>query len=289
MIRPREKNILSTIALILAGLLVLGSVIGCSQTPKIYKMAPEKLEDIRSGFGRVGVTISSYLLKSKILRPAKGVTGGITRGVVMGAATPVAIGFVSPVPGGTFVGLLVAPFTAVAGAVYGSTRGVPAEEIEQAEVAGNAAIQHLKNMNLRKKFVQQVVRIGNEQTGLEFIDLSEMGPSEREEIVLYEPKSLNDIDTILELRVDRSGLWGLYQIDPPSTVFIEINVRLIRVQDNEILINERFFCGSEEERKYVEWSANDGALFVEEYVLCFYEIADKIIDDLFLVYPLSSR
>ena len=276
-------------ASIFSGFLVFGGMIGCSQTPKIYTMAPENLEEIRSGFGRVGVTISSYRLKTKIVRPAKGVTGGMTRGIVMGAATPVAIGFVSPVPGGTFVGLLVAPFTAVAGAVYGSTKGVPAEEIEQAEEAGNAAIAHLRNMNLRQKFVQELVNLGNKRTHYEFIDLSGMGPSEPKENVRYDLQQLNEIDTILELRVDRSGLWGLYTIDPPSTVFIEINARLVRTQDNEIVINERFFCGSEEERKYVEWSANDGQLFIDEYVICFYEIVDKIIDDLFLVYPLSSR
>ena len=49
---------------------------GCSLTPNIYKMPGDELEEIRSSVGSIGVTISSYPVKQKIVKPAKGVIGG---------------------------------------------------------------------------------------------------------------------------------------------------------------------------------------------------------------------
>ena len=75
---------------------------------------------MRSSIGRVGVTISSYPVERDLQKPAKGITGGAARGFIVGAATPIVIGAVAPVPGGTLIGLLFVPITAVAGGVYRS-------------------------------------------------------------------------------------------------------------------------------------------------------------------------
>ncbi len=110
-----KKNILYLAVTILVGALAALGLTGCSQTPKIYRMPADNLEEIRSGFGRIGVTFYSYEFKQVESKPAQGITGGAARGFVVGASTPVVIGAVAPVPGGTLMGLLVAPFTALAG------------------------------------------------------------------------------------------------------------------------------------------------------------------------------
>ena len=284
-----KKTIFYLTVTILVGVMAMLGPTGCSLTPKIYMMPPDDLEEIRSSFGSIGVTISSYPLKQETIRPAKGITGGAARGLYVGAATPVVIGAVSPIPGGTILGLLVAPFTAVAGSLYGATKGVPAEDIEKAEAANLQAIDRLRKMNLRQTFIEEVLKLGKERTDLEFVNLPETGPGDPNEVVRYDRIEIRNIDTVLELRIEKTGLQGPYSFDPPSNAFIEVDARLIRTLDNEVVIRETFFCGSEEERKYLEWAENEGQLFVDEFVTCFPEIAEKIVDDLFLVYPIPSR
>jgi len=262
---------------------------GCSQTPKIYKMPPEHVEIIRSDLGTIGVTVSSYPVKREINKPAKGGMGGAARGFVVGAAMPVVIGAVSPVPGGTLLGVLIAPFTAVAGIVYGAIKAAPVEDVEKAEAAIDQAIARLQEMNLRDSFTDEVVKLGMERTGLKFVTLSGMGPRDPNEVIQYDQMDIGGIDTILELRPETAGLRGHYGIDPPSIGFIEVSARLIQSYDNKVVISESFFCASEQKRKYTEWAKNEGQLFVDEFISCFPELAEKIVDDFFLVYPISSR
>jgi hypothetical protein len=267
----------------------LSGLLGCSHTPKIYKMQPERVEKIRSDLGTIGVTISSYPLKRKIIKPAKGVLGGAARGVVIGAAMPVVIGAVSPVPGGTVMGALVAPYTAVAGSVYGAIKAAPPSEVNKAEAASDRAIARLREMNLRQSFVAEVVKLGKERTDLMFVTLSDMGPRYPKEVVQYNQKDISGVSYILELRPESAGLMGPYRIDPPSTAFLEVSARLIRKHNNEVVISESFVCASEAERTYTQWAENDGQLFIDEFLCCLPELAEKIVDDFFLVYPLASR
>ncbi len=275
-----------TVLFCVVGLLGLA---GCSHTPKIYRMPPERVEKIRSDLGVIGVTISSYPLKRKIIKPAKGVLGGAARGVVIGAATPVAIGFVSPLPGGTALGALLSPYTAAAGAVYGATKAAPPREVKKAEAASDRAIARLQEMNLRQSFMAEVVKLGKERTDLMFVPLSDMGPRNPKEVVQYNQKDIPGVYYILELRPESAGLRGVYSIDPPSTAFLEVKARLIKKGNNEEVISETFVCASEVKRTYTEWAENDGQLFVDEFICCLPELAEKIVDDFFLVYPLSSR
>ena len=285
-----RKKILFPSVTILVGVVVVLGLTGCSsRTPNIYKMDPGNLERIRYNIGRVGVTISSYPVKRDIKKPAKGITGGMARGIVVGASTPVVIGAIAPVPGGTFIGLLIAPFTAVAGGVYGATKGVPPEEIEKAQAALDQAIDRLKTMNLRQTFINEVVKLGENRTGREFVKLPESGPKDPNEAVRYDQMKFQDIDNVLELRIEKAGLLGPYTFDPPSFAFIKVLVQLVQVEDNGILIDETLFCVSAVDRKYIDWAENEGQFFVDEYVACISEIAEKIVDDFFLVYPIKTH
>jgi outer membrane lipoprotein SlyB len=284
-----EMKLLIWVGFIFSVVVALG-LTGCSsRTPNIYKMNPGNLERIRSSIGRVGVTISSYPVERDLKKPAKGITGGMARGFVVGASAPIVIGAVAPVPGGTFIGLLLAPFTAVAGGVYGATKGVPPEDIEEAQTALDQAIDRLKKMNLRQTFINEVVVLGEKRTNLEFVELPESGPKDPKEVVRYDQMKFQDIDNVLELRIEEAGLLAPYSFNPPSKAFIKVLVRLSRAEDNEILIDEALFCVSEIERKYIDWAQNAGQFFVDEFVACIPEIADKIVDDFFLVYPIKTR
>ena len=79
----------------------------------------------------------------------------------------------------------------------------------------------------------------------------------------------------------------MYDIDPPSVAFLESRIRLIRVEDNEVLLEDKIVCIGEQ-RKYTEWGENSGQLFYEDVLACIPRLNDKIIDDLFLVFPLQT-
>lgn len=271
---------------ILVLVMMIIALIGCStRTPKIYTMPVNDLEMIRTNIKRIGVTVSSYKVKVEIDKPAEGVSGGIKRGVVTGAAIPVMVGLVSPVPGGTFIGALIAPVTAIAGGIYGATKGVPTDIIKEADTVIKQSLEQLREKKIRKSIVQTVVEYGNSYTDYSFVNLSDIGPTKSESIVRYDQLVQKDIDTVLELKIEKIGLKGYYSFNPPSFTFIELYARLIRRSDNQLLIEEKLYCTNVVPNTYQEWAANNGALFVKEFENCVPKIAQKVVDDLFLVYP----
>jgi hypothetical protein len=138
-------------------LVVVLVMAGCARTPGIYTMHPEALESIRSEMSTVGVYISPEPPETAVMPPAKGVGGGLKRGIVVGASLPIMIGLTSPIPGGMFLGILVSPFGAVIGGIYGIFTAVPAEEVEHAEVILAIATEKIRQKRLRDTFIKHLV------------------------------------------------------------------------------------------------------------------------------------
>ena len=261
---------------------------GCANVPSTYQMKPAEVSEFRSELGTVGVTLSEYRSKLEFAAPAKGRWGGLKRGFLAGAAKPILIGLVAPVPGATFVGALVAPFTAIAGAVYGVSKTPPQEEVERAEAGINQALERMQSQNLGQTSLEVFAQLAEERSPYEFVALPGRGPKQRDEEVRYDERDLNGIDTVLEIRVEKGGLWGSYDIDPPSAAYMDTRVRLIRVSDNEVLLEDIVVCIGEQ-RKYLEWGENNGQRFYDNILACIPRLQKKIIDDLFLVFPLGKQ
>ena len=87
--------------------------------------------------------------------------------------------------------------------------------------------------------------------------------------------------------MEKTGLRGIYRIDPPTEVFLQARVQLIRKSGGAVLLDERFTCSSEEERVFREWAVRGGLKLIEEFEACVPELAEKIIDDFFRVHPLQ--
>jgi hypothetical protein len=262
-------------------------LVGCAQTPKLYTMQPEGLEAIRSEISTIGVCISPEPPESEVMLPAKGVWGGLKRGIVVGASWPIMIGFASPIPGGTFLGVLVAPLGAVIGGIYGIFTAVPTEEIEHAEVVLAIASEQIKQHKLRDTFIKNVIDMGNTKTELTFVAWQEarLSTDTHNQASLHNPLK-EKIDARLNIQVLKVGLQGSYTIDPPTDTFVQIHVELIRLKDDTILLDEHFTCASDEERTYQDWADQAGSDVVHEFRDCVPELAEKIIDDFFMVYPI---
>ena len=254
---------------------------GCTQTPTIYVMNPTALEAVRSEISTVGVSLSPELSETEVLFPAKGVWGGIKRGIVFGAALPVMLGFASPVPGGTYIGLLASPLGAIVGGIYGVSTAVPVEAVEHAQAMLEIATEDLRQMKLREEFVNCIIDLGNAQTAIEFVAWPANAISERSYL------ELDFIDARLVIRAEKTGLRGNYSINPPMDTFMRIHAQLIRSEDNGILLDEHFTCASDEERTFEDWADHGGIDLVNEFKACVPELAEKIVDDFFRVYPLE--
>jgi hypothetical protein len=262
---------------------------GCSATPKIYTMPPSKLEGIRAEVKTVGVVLVEGSAETEVAMPAIGVWGGFKRGIYLGATVPILIGMASPVPGGTVIGAMAAPFTAVAGGVYGAFNSVPAQQVEAAEAMLTDAAAEIRKIGLPRQFFDEVVRLGNARTGLEFVALPDIQPAGPGNGIEYNQADMPGVDAILELTHEKSGLRGINSIDPPSNTFIQMRSRLIAVEDNKTLLDEIIYCSSDEERTFTDWTQKNGQLFIDEFRTCVPELAEKIVDDFFLVYPIASR
>jgi hypothetical protein len=282
-------NVLA-ISLVIPLLSLLMAVGGCAKSPAVYIMNPSALEAIRSGLATVCVSLSPEPSETDVLLPAKGAWGGIKRGFVFGATTPVMLGFVSPVPGGTYIGLLASPFSAIAGGFYGAFTAVPAEEVEHAEAVLEIATDKIRRIGLSKIFVKRVVDLGNSLTNSKFV-VWPGAPvsSDIQAMASMASPPIEPIDARLQVRVEKTGLRGSYRINPQIDTFIRIHVQLIRSEDHAILLDEHYTCTSDEERTFDQWAHAGGTKMIDEFRVCVPELAEKIIDDFFRVYPLEWR
>jgi hypothetical protein len=262
---------------------------GCSSTPAIYTMPAAEVETIRSDFTRIGVVLLGDPPQNSVLKPARGFWGGVFRGAVVGGSLPVMTGFFSPVPGGALIGAVVAPFTALIGAVYGGITAPAELEVETAETLLARVSADVEKADFREKFQQEVIRMGNANTGYEFIALAEAEPQPPADRVSRRRAQTAGCDTILELKIEEVGLRGIYGIDPATDVFVKSHIRLLRAADHSVLLNEKFTCMSDQERKFEEWAAHRGRFYADEFRSCAPELAEKIVDDFFRVYPVASN
>jgi hypothetical protein len=248
-------------------------------------MPPGDIEALRSNISRVGVVMLDSNVQTVVKLPAKGSGQGFVRGAAMGAMLPVVFGILAPVPGSALVGILLAPIGAVAGSVYGSATAMPTDEVEAAERLLDQAGQEVRRLGLSGELLDEVVGLGNQRTDMTFFKISNAGSIHpgMEEI---EENIKSEFDTILEIRIDKVGLNAIYSVDPPIEVFVKVGVRLIRTRDGQELLKDIIVCRSDEEKKLDDWIKDGGESFTEEFKGCVPEVAEKIIDDFFLVYPI---
>jgi hypothetical protein len=273
----------------LVALVLLWGVItlatGCAARYPLYDEPIQQLEQSRSFDGTVGIMVWPHPAKVEDIKPARGAWGGFTRGFVVGAAAPIAIGFVSPVPGGTFIGALLAPVTGLIGGVMGAIDALPAETVDAIELELESASRRLEAMNLKQSLAAQIQTHGEHTTGRHFTQLpwpeSEEGVPglSVEDVAAY-----SHVDAILEIVVTRVGLSGEYRIDPPSSAFAETRARLLSTADGGVLLESTVNCHSEP-RKYAQWGEAQGKALVDAFIACVPPMAHKIVEDLFLVWP----
>jgi len=250
-------------------------------------MTPAEVEQFRDELSTIAVVGGQYRTDLHMDLPAKGSLAAGGRGFVSGAGATIAAGVVSPVPGGTIIGIALSPIGGVIGFFRGMGHAEPADKVEAAEKTLLEAAEKLRNMGLDKVFEQELLLDAGKLPGKKFTIYKNQGPMSASEKTTYNQTDYPGADAVLEIRPIRAGLWGLWTVNPPSAPFVELGIRLIRLRDNKVFIDDIILCAGEE-RSYDTWAENSD-LFVEEIIKCIPRLVEKIVDDTFRVTALSNR
>ncbi len=94
------------------------------------------------------------------------------------------------------------------------------------------------------------------------------------------------IDTVLEIRIHEHRLSGKRGSNPDLRVTADVEVSLVRLQDELQLCNRRIIHQSPTARKYTEWTAVDAQALRAEFAACSQSLAREIVGELL---PISNE
>jgi hypothetical protein len=245
------------------------------------ELPPPPSEKIRTQLGTIGVVSADFIPTPVRGVPTKGWARGAARGAweaedaVLRATTQSGSGEL-----GALCCLVATPFALCIGGLKGAIEAPSVEEVEESEaVLGNV----LKEIPVQEKMRDHILQVAQKQTRHSFVVLEGQGPNTRAYVLSYGFLSDRGIDTVLEVSVMNVDLRGKWKSDSPVTFFITIRTRLIRVVDGEVLYVATLIYQSTEHKSF-DWEANDFKLFREEFARCYVVTAEKIVEELFLLY-----
>jgi hypothetical protein len=244
------------------------------------KLPPPPSEKIRTQLGTIGVVSADFMPKAVRGVPAKGWVGRAARGAAEAEGKVYEATAMHGGEVGMFACCVATPFALCIGGLKGAIKGPSAEEVEESEaVLGDV----LKEMQVQEKMRDHIFQVAQKQTRHSFVVLEGQGPITSDEELSYGSLSDRGIDTVLEVSVMNVDLRGKWKSIYPLTFFMTIRARLIRVGDGEVLYVATLIYQSTD-HNLLDWEANDFKLFREEFTRCYPIVAEKIVEELFLLY-----
>ncbi len=281
------RHFSSSFKLIVVSLLIsfLVGQSGCATfKPKPYALPPPPSEAVREKLGTVGITSARFLPKAEMLKP-KGKAAGAAAGAGTGAVGMLGGGAQMATMGnpvGLLLGIALAPVGAVVGGVVGTVEGVSSKRRNEAEDGINKAISEPGMQETMKDYV---LRVAKQQTGYHFVDLDGQGPETPEGKADYSSLANGGIDTVLEITVPAFGLVGPKGINPPLAFFMTLQTRLVRTRDGSVLYEQKLEYRNAR-RTFTAWASNNAKPFRDELDRCYQSLAEKVVEEVFLLYSL---
>ena len=265
----------SVIAFALSLLLAID---GCAHR----SFGPVPSETDRASLRSVGIACGKYIPEASFRVPAKGAGQGALIGGVMGFAAPFqAAGGGDPyaIMMAAAIGAVLAPIGAVVGA--GS-----AMSLKEAMVSESTLRKALADMKIQESLCERLIAEAREKAVPRAFRLINEGPADPSAKTAYGVTAWLGVDSILEEQVTKVGLvtktWGS---DPPMELFLDVKLRLVRAGDNADLWVRRTPYRSPI-HWYSEWAEDGGRRLKEEFDRAYGEIAEKAIEEVFLLVPL---
>ncbi len=268
---------------------------GCATSPRVAALPSE---DIRKSRGTIGVVSAQATPKVRFLAPtrvkgagaAAGRTAGGALGGLWGGCGQVILGTLETiiVPILTWYGCVaVTPFVAVGGALIGGAGSDAAKANRAAKAKHKAEVKELRpiidaaldavatDTPLRDGLIEQA----QARTHHAFVSVPASDRKRPDKRAHYGSLESEGIDTVLEVSVPRLD----FAVD--YAFALTAQARLIRVRDNAELYTGTYTFG-QGARWISQWTADGGDKLSSALASAYQGLAEKIVDDLFLLQPL---
>lgn len=241
-------------------------------------------ENLRYSIGKIGVASSYYRPKSDLLKPMD--KGGATlhgAGVGFLGSIGAGCGRISYFPIFCIYGVFLAPATGLIGGVVGAVKGEGSEDVIKADTVLN---NYLSNTNLQEALTDYILKENIYQAGYPMIKVEGQGPRKIAEIVQYDLKSVDNVDTILEVGVTKVDFFVAsrlllpveHRINPNLILYVTANVKIINSKTMNTLHQFSIVYDKGNKYKYLKWGSDDGKLFKEELDNALISIAKNILE-----------
>ncbi len=265
----------SVIAFALALLL---TITGCAHR----SFGPVPSETDRASLRSVGIACGKYIPEASFRVPAKGAGQGALIGGGMGFAAP----FYGAGGGGPYAIMMAAAIGAVLAPIGAAAGAGSAMPLKEAMISESALRKALADMKIQESLCDRLIVEAREKAVPRLFRLIHEGPAAPSGKTAYGVAAWTGVDSILEEQVTRVGLatttWGS---DPPMELFLDMKLRLVRAGDNADLWIRRTSYRSPVHR-YSEWAEDNGRRLKEEFDRAYGEIAERAIEEVFLLVPL---
>jgi hypothetical protein len=258
---------------------------GCIELPPSGLPDPPS-EELRSRFGRIGVTWTSSEGPPGGIVPARGPWDGAGRGAVAGMIVDLkfTVAFVGGSAAGgagaayAMVGFLalgigMLPVSAMIGTLYGTLAAPEATAVESAVLTIQAAV-------VRRHFTQGVAESLLRHASTAIDDSLKPLPS---------GSSLDDFDTLLEVEPAQLALQGEYGVNPNLRLIVRQSATLRRVADREVLYRITLSHSSPNEAEFLAWARDDAKMFLESLADIDRALGERLADRMFLDYVLPGE
>ena len=213
------------------------------------------------------------------------IPGGKGKGAAQGAGAAMASSFngcleVDPTGLCALASLVLSPFIALGGAVYGAVAAKPESEVATAQNAIAAVLEGQDHQALLlERFRESTQGTGRTVT-----------PVRRLEGAAGEFSALRaqGLDTLLELRVARLSLGRKPGVNPPLHLRIAARVRLIDLHSGEELFGREFTYRSSKGMEFLQWAARDARPLRAAVAEGFLRLAREMATTLFTGPPQSG-
>jgi hypothetical protein len=274
------------------------------QKPPTYTRQPEV-----PPLGKIGVVAAEFPpqadFKALLTNHHSAVLSGSTvKGAAIGAGVGVLAGTVAlaacinPLAPATCpsVGAYVAGGAAVGAATGAVAEKAADKKTKEMELNANvkdvaaSIAEALQSLHMQQSVRERVIAYGTAATNHSFVSLPSLGPTTPGERPDYSVLSNSGVDSILEVDVldARLGHDG-GAFDPKyGRLVVTAHARLIRVSDGNLL-HEADYRFVSEPMFDVLWAVDNAANFKQAFDLAYQNLAEQIVDSLFLIYePPSS-
>jgi hypothetical protein len=196
--------------------------------------------------------------------------------------------------------LALRPIGAVVGADTGPSAVPPAEEVVAAETRVRSTLDATAfQARMQDQVLTAMARIPTRPAAAV---LSGQGPTHVGESPPYSRLAAEGVDTVLEVAVVQVGLVGPLGLNPDLSVAMSIRVRVFRTTAPAPIYEATMISNPMElvplqpgdpvprrGRKLREWAEGEGAPLREELTRTMKMVAEKVVDEVFLLYrPLGK-